>query len=97
MQTINKTHTFLFTTWVNIPNDDIRIYKGSDGKLYGKRFGLPLDEMKVEWAMYLTWMHINRTSGWPCEVPEGGTWIDRRVSISQEAQDFQCKMLLKLN
>lgn len=97
MKTVIKNHTYLFTTWVNCRQDDARLYKGSDGKIYCKRYGLPIEEITIDWAMHLTWMHINRTSGWPCHIPEGGTWIDRTVSISKEAQDARCKMALQIN
>lgn len=95
MKTIIKTNTFLFTTWVNCRQDDARLYMGSDGKIYCKRYGLPVEEITVDWAMSLAWFHINRTgSGWPKKMGENGI---PTVSISKEAQDLQCKMLLKLN
>lgn len=84
---------FLFRT---NETDSSDMYKGADEKFYEKRYGLPLIEVTEEWAMYVAWMHINRTSGWPCHIPDGGTWINRTVSISKEAQDLQCKMILKI-
>lgn len=88
------TKTFLFRT-NEIDSHDL--YKGSDGNIYVKRYGLPLYAIEEKSAMTIAWFHINRTSGWPCHIPEGGTWIDRTVSISKESQDLQCKMALKLN
>lgn len=86
METTNHTEKFLFQTWVNCRQDAIKLYKGSDGKIYGKRFGLPYEYITDAFAMQLAWFHINRTDGFPCQ--------DGRVSISQEAQDLQCKLML---
>jgi len=93
---INPTQHYLFTTWVNVKADDCKVYKGSDGKLYCRRYGLGVQEITEDWAMSLAWNHINNTVGWPCHIPEGGTWINRTVSISKEEQDKQCKRLLQL-
>lgn len=95
MDTVNKTQTFLFKTWINCRQDDATLYQGSDGKIYCKRYGLPIDEIKTDWAISLAWFHINRTgNGWPKCMGENGI---PKVSISQEAQDLRCRSLLQIN
>lgn len=84
--------TYIFTTWNPLRSDDIRLYVSTEKKIYGKRYGLPLKEYSTEWAMYLAWMHINRTCGWP-QVwdPKENT---HKITISKEAMDADCKKLL---
>lgn len=86
--------TYLFTTWNNLRADTIQLYLGIDGKIYGKRYGLPLSEYTEDWAMYLAWNHINRTTGWPV------VWDPKeninKVTASQEQMDAECKRILML-
>lgn len=96
MTTISETKNkgiYLFTTWVNHPNNTIALYN-VNGQIVEISYRNQCAEVcQPKWAMSLAWFHINRTTGWPCT----GIGIDRKVSISQEAQDLQCKMMLRMN
>lgn len=86
--------TYLFTTWNNLRADDIRLYVSPEKKIYGKRYGLPMEEYSTEWAMYLAWMHINRTTGWP-QVWDPKENI-HKITIGKAEMDAECKKILKL-
>ena len=93
----NKTQLFLFATWVNTYTDTISIYKGSDGLFYGKSYGLPVKAIEADFAMHLAWNYINGLGGWNFEFytnPDGTK--GKRIRESEEAQELQCKILLKI-
>ena len=87
METVNKTHRFLFNTWINHPKNSVAIYRGSSGKVYGRQYGVGMIDIEESYAMILAWEHINRTSGWPLNP-------DRTIAISQESQDERCRAIL---